>query len=98
MVMYVPRQFREERPDVLAHAMRGIQFAALVTPGPEGLQVSHVPMVLKEAGDGAWTLERHPMTAIDGTAYPRPGTRLTREELGEQYLACALQGCPCSAE
>ncbi|MGI4939825.1 MAG: FMN-binding negative transcriptional regulator, partial [Janthinobacterium lividum] len=59
MAMYVPRQFREERPDVLAHAMRGIQFAVLVTPGPEGLQVSHVPMVLKEAGDGSWTLETH---------------------------------------
>jgi len=25
------------------------------------------------------------MTAIDRTAYPRPGTRLTREELGERY-------------
>ncbi len=59
MAMYVPRQFREERPDVLAHAMRGIQFAALVTPGPEGLQVSHVPMVLKETRDGVWTLETH---------------------------------------
>ncbi len=27
----------------------------------------------------------HPMTAIDRTAYPRPGTRLTREELGRRY-------------
>lgn len=25
------------------------------------------------------------MTAIDRTAYPRPGTRLTREELGARY-------------
>ena len=25
------------------------------------------------------------MTAIDRTAYPRPGARLTREELGERY-------------
>jgi len=43
--VYVPRQFREERPDVLARAMRDIQFAALVTGGPEGLHASHVPMV-----------------------------------------------------
>ncbi|HTR17654.1 MAG TPA: FMN-binding negative transcriptional regulator [Acetobacteraceae bacterium] len=57
--MYVPRQFREERPDVLARAARDIQFAALVTPGPEGLHVTHVPMVLKEGEDGAWTLESH---------------------------------------
>lgn len=59
MAMYVPRQFREERPEVLALAVRRIQFATLVTPGPDGLQVSHVPMVLKEAEDGAWTLETH---------------------------------------
>ena len=25
------------------------------------------------------------MTAIDRTAYPRPGARLTREELGARY-------------
>jgi hypothetical protein len=26
------------------------------------------------------------MTAIDRTAYPRPGARLTREELGTRYI------------
>ncbi len=57
--MYVPRQFREERPEVLADAVRDIGFAALVTPGPDGLHVSHVPMVLKEGEAGAWTLETH---------------------------------------
>jgi len=57
--MYIPRQFREGRPDVLAGAMRDIQLAALVTGGPEGLHVSHVPMVLKEDDKGAWTLETH---------------------------------------
>lgn len=57
--MYILRQFREERPDVLARAVRDIQFAALVTSGPEGLHVSHVPMVLKEDDKEAWTLETH---------------------------------------
>jgi len=57
--MYVPRQFREERPEILADAVRDIGFAALVTPGPDGLHVSHVPMVLKEGEAGAWTLETH---------------------------------------
>jgi transcriptional regulator len=56
--VYVPRQFREERREVLAQAIRGIQLAALVTPGSDGLHVSHLPMVLKEEG-AAWTLEGH---------------------------------------
>lgn len=69
--MYVRKQFREERPEVLARAIREIQLAALVTPGgPEGgLQISHVPMVLKESADGARTLEFH-------VARPNPHWRL----------------------
>jgi len=71
--MYVPKQFREDRPEILASAVRDIQLAALVTPGPDGLQVSHVPMVLKadpEGGEGgAWTLESH-------VARPNPHWRL----------------------
>ncbi len=55
--MYVPRQFREERPEILAGAIRDIGFAALVTSGADDLQISHVPIVLKE-GD-AWMLETH---------------------------------------
>ena len=31
------------------------------------------------------TLSGHTMTAIDRTAYPRPGARLSREELGTRY-------------
>ena len=54
--MYVPRQFREERPEILAGSIRDIEFSALVTCGAD-LQISHVPMVLKE-GD-AWVLETH---------------------------------------
>lgn len=67
--MHVPKQFCEDRPEILARAMRDIQFAALVTPAPDGLQVSHVPMVLKEGADGAWTLDSH-------VARPNPHWRL----------------------
>jgi transcriptional regulator len=57
--VYVPRQFREERRDVLARAVRRIALAVLVTPDARGVEISHVPMILKEAPDGAWLLEAH---------------------------------------
>jgi transcriptional regulator len=57
--MYVPRHYREERRDVLAAAVRDIQLAALVTQGPDGLQVSHVPMFLTLEANGDWTLATH---------------------------------------
>jgi transcriptional regulator len=40
--MYVPDHFREDRPDVLAAAMREIGFATLVT---DGLNANHLPML-----------------------------------------------------
>ncbi len=49
--MYIPQQFREERRDVLVTAMRDIQFAAIVTPGPDGLCATHAPVVVREEGD-----------------------------------------------
>ena len=57
--MYVPKQYREDRPDVLAGAIAAIRLTALVTARPDGLQVSHLPMMLKTGTDGAWTLEGH---------------------------------------
>jgi transcriptional regulator len=57
--VYVPRQYREERRDVLARAVRRIEFAVLITPAVDALQISHVPMFLKEMPDGAWLLEAH---------------------------------------
>ncbi len=74
--MYVPRQFQEQRPDILAGAIRSIQFATLVTPGADGLQVSHVPMVLKQAEDGAWTLVHRSRIADSNQAASRCGSRL----------------------
>ena len=44
--MYVPDPFREDRPEVLADAVRRMGFATLVTTG---LEANHLPMLL----DGA---------------------------------------------
>jgi len=41
--MYVPDHFREDRPEVLADAVRRIGFATLVTTG---LEANHLPMLL----------------------------------------------------
>ncbi|MBA2590691.1 MAG: FMN-binding negative transcriptional regulator [Alphaproteobacteria bacterium] len=43
--MYVPDHFREDRPDVLADAVRQIGFATLVTAG---LEANHLPMLLQD--------------------------------------------------
>jgi transcriptional regulator len=63
--MYVPRQFREERREVLAAAMRRIQFAALVTAEGGRYFATHVPTVLKETADGGLILEAHVARAND---------------------------------
>ena len=42
--MYVPDHFREDRPEVLAEAIRRIGFATLVT---QGLDANHLPMSLE---------------------------------------------------
>jgi len=56
--LYIPQHFQEERPDVLARAIRDIQFALLVTAVDGDYHASHLPMVLKHA-DGALALEGH---------------------------------------
>jgi transcriptional regulator len=44
--MYVPTHFKEDRLAVLHDAIRQAGLATLVTGGPEGLDASHVPMLL----------------------------------------------------
>ncbi len=50
--------FREDRPDVLCAAMRDIRLAALVTPAPDGIAITHAPMLLRTL-DGRITLDCH---------------------------------------
>ncbi len=44
--MYVPSQFKEDRPEVIAEAIRRAGLATLVTLGADGLVASHAPMLL----------------------------------------------------
>lgn len=48
--MYTPEAFKEDRIDVLSSAIADIQFAALVSATSDGMEVTHVPMVLKTEG------------------------------------------------
>jgi transcriptional regulator len=56
--MYVPKQFREERREVLIAAMRDIRLCTLVTARAGGIEATHVPVVLSDDG-GRLTLECH---------------------------------------
>ena len=58
LTVYTPVQFREQRFDILADAIRTIQLATLITATADGYHASHVPTVLK-ADDDAITLEAH---------------------------------------
>jgi len=57
--LYNPREFREERVEVLHELMRREGFAALVTTGPVGPEASHIPMFLDPAPAPLGTLRAH---------------------------------------
>ena len=97
--MYVPRQFREERREVLVAAMRSIRLATVVTAHPGGLEATHVPTLLIEDGERLF-LECHVArgnphwkAAADATAtmaifqgpqaYVHPGWYASKSEHGK---------------
>lgn len=97
--MYAPRQFREDRQDVLLAAMRSIRFAALVVPGEIGLEAVHLPLLVR-ADEAGVVLEGHvsignPVwkTAEQGIgalalfqgpqAYVHPGWYATKRDTGK---------------
>jgi len=63
--MYVPIQFREDRVPVLHQAIDGSGLATLVTVGPDGLEASHVPMLLDRTAGPLGTLHGHIARAND---------------------------------
>ncbi len=71
MPMYIPRQFREDRRVVLAQAVRDIQLATLVTPSPDGIQVTRLPVHLVPLHRG-----------FDGLSV----SRIERGQVGVVYL------------
>jgi len=48
--MYNPPHFREDRPDVLHAAIRAAGLAMLITHGADGIEVSHIPLLLDAEG------------------------------------------------
>jgi transcriptional regulator len=56
--MYAPKQFREDRHEVLVDAIASIRFATLVLGASQVLEAVHLPMIATET-DGQLTLEGH---------------------------------------
>lgn len=63
--MYVAQAWREERISVLAEAVLQIQFCALVTQSDDGLDATHIPMLLHKNADGSFSLNGHVARAND---------------------------------
>ncbi|MEP7261696.1 MAG: FMN-binding negative transcriptional regulator [Usitatibacter sp.] len=59
MTLYVPPHFRPANPQDLHALMERNAFATLVTAGPRGLHVSHVPFLLDRGSDGKLRLLAH---------------------------------------
>jgi transcriptional regulator len=57
--MYLPAHFAEGRVPVLHEAIRGAGLASLVTSGPDGPEVSHVPLLLDTNDSPLGTLRGH---------------------------------------
>jgi transcriptional regulator len=57
--MYMPTQFKEERIEVLHAAIRAARLGTLVTLGPDGLEASHVPMLVDPDPAPYGTLRGH---------------------------------------
>jgi transcriptional regulator len=57
--MYVPPHFAENRAEILQAAIRESGLATLVTLGSDGIEASHVPMLLDAAPGALGTLHGH---------------------------------------
>lgn len=96
--MYAPKQFREERKDVLLGAIMDIKLATLVAVSTGALEIAHIPMLAHQEGDTT-TLECHVArgnavwrAAAEGAsaaaifqgpqAYIHPGWLATKRETG----------------
>ena len=59
MTLYVPAHFRVDDPDALFGLVEAHSFGTLVSAGPEGLHVSHIPFLPERAADGRMRLLGH---------------------------------------
>ena len=59
MTFYVPRHFRVDDAATLERFVEQNAFGALVSAGPAGLSVSHLPFLAEHAADGRLRLLGH---------------------------------------
>ena len=59
MSLYIPSHFRVDDPATLRGFIAEHAFGTLVTAGPEGLHVSHIPFIPELGGDGKLRLLGH---------------------------------------
>jgi transcriptional regulator len=57
--MYNPPHFKEDRPEILHAAIRAAGLAMLITHGAEGIEVSHIPLLLDADASPAGVLIGH---------------------------------------
>lgn len=81
--MYSPPAFREDRPEVMAAAVRAHPLATLVTSGKSGLLANVAPFTLRENGDH-WVLCSHLAKANDQIEDLRSGCEALVQFQGPQ--------------
>jgi transcriptional regulator len=59
MSLYIPAHFRVDDPETLFAFISDNAFGTLVTTGPDGLHVSHIPFIPERSGDGKLRLLGH---------------------------------------
>ena len=52
MSLYIPAPFRIDDPETLRAFIEANAFGTLVTAGPKGIHVSHIPFVIEPAPGG----------------------------------------------
>jgi transcriptional regulator len=82
MTLYVPPHFRVDDRDVLYAFMEQHAFGTLVTSGPSGMHVSHIPFLPERGDDGAIRLLGHVARANEQWAALD----------GAQHLSAIFQG------
>lgn len=82
--MFVPPIFNEDRVPVIHDAIRKIGFGTLVTLTPDGMEASHVPMLLRPEPEPYGTLIGHLSRANPQWTRVAPGTRTLAIFLGPE--------------
>jgi len=57
--MYLPKDFKEERVPMIHEAIRQVRLGTLITLGPDGMEASHIPMLVDPEPAPFGTLKGH---------------------------------------